>query len=77
LETPYGAGAARERSLPETSTAVIVNYLDDRDDGLLLPGDTDGSELGADEDMDIDLLDIPSPAPFLAKPMTPVPKEPR
>jgi hypothetical protein len=76
LETPYSAGPAAQKSLPETSTAVIVNYLDDRDD-VMLASDIGGPELGDEEDMDIDMLEIPAPAPFLARPMTPVPREPR
>ncbi|MDR3153458.1 MAG: hypothetical protein LBW85_04110 [Deltaproteobacteria bacterium] len=76
VETPYSSGPSGQKQLPETSTAVIVNYLDDKDDGMFA-ADMDAPELGAEDDMDIDLLEIPTPAPFLAKPMTPVPKAPR
>jgi hypothetical protein len=76
LETPYSAAASGGRSRPETSTAVIVNYLDDRDDGIFAE-ETESGELGAEDDLDIDLLDVPPPAPFLAKPMVPVPRDPR
>jgi hypothetical protein len=76
LETPYSSLPGGGRSQPETSTAVIVNYLDDRDDGMFAQEAEEG-ELGADDDLDIDLLDVPPPPPFFAKPMTPVPKDPR
>ncbi|MDR1041363.1 MAG: hypothetical protein LBR80_14630 [Deltaproteobacteria bacterium] len=76
LETPYAAADDGRRNQPETSTAVIVNYLDDRDDGMFA-ADPDAGELGAEDDLDIDLLEVPATAPFLAKPMIPVPKAPR
>jgi hypothetical protein len=62
---------------PEASTAVIVNYLEDTEDNMLASqGKVD--ELAADEDMDIDLLDMRSPEPvrLSARPMVPAPKWP-
>jgi hypothetical protein len=62
---------------PEASTAVIVNYLEDTDDNMIsAQGKVD--ELGEDEDMDIDLMDMHSQEPVRleARPMTPVPKTP-
>jgi hypothetical protein len=58
---------------PESSTAVIVKYLEDND-ATILP--TPGPALDEDEDLDIDLMDMhyQEPARFMARPMVPVPK---
>jgi hypothetical protein len=60
----------------ESSTAVIVNYLDDREDSLIVD-QGEYSELGAEEDLDLDLLELNNAPIFKARPMVPVPRQQR
>ncbi|MDR2338673.1 MAG: hypothetical protein LBF40_00825 [Deltaproteobacteria bacterium] len=76
IETPYARNRLSGRPMAESSTAVIVNYLDDKDEGLVVDQGQYGA-LGAEEDLDLDLLELDNPPSFKAKPMIPVPREPR
>jgi hypothetical protein len=75
LKSPYGSGIKGGKFTPETSTAVIVNYLDDRDDSLIAT-DAEAGDLDAADDLDLDLLEYSNNQVLRAKPMIPVPKEP-
>jgi hypothetical protein len=72
------SGATVERlggTAPDSSTAVIVNYLEDTEDSFFeIEGQS--QNLSEEEDMDIDLLDQGAAVGILAaKPMIPVPRK--
>jgi hypothetical protein len=69
------ASASRPPRAADSSTAVIVNYLEDAEDSFFeVEGQAEA--LSEDEDLDIDLLDQGSVAGVLAaKPMVPVPRK--
>jgi hypothetical protein len=63
------------KSSPDSSTAVIVNYLEDAEDSFF-EVEGQASVLTEEEDMDIDFLDqAAGPGVLSAKPMTPVPRK--
>ncbi|MDR2350239.1 MAG: hypothetical protein LBF41_06400, partial [Deltaproteobacteria bacterium] len=77
IDSPFFRGKpGTEKRNPETSTAVIVNYLDDKDDGLMAAQGDEG-DLNADDDLDLDLLEYDNAQVLRARPMIPVPREPR
>jgi hypothetical protein len=78
LYNPPRAAAKTARMSPEASTAVIVNYLEEDDAGAMAAAGQAG-ELGEEEDMDIDLLDVANGHESIrlaARPMAPAPKQP-
>ncbi|MDR1607031.1 MAG: hypothetical protein LBT38_01285 [Deltaproteobacteria bacterium] len=62
------------KSSPDSSTAVIVNYLEDTEDSFF-EVEAQSGVLSEDEDMDIDLLDQAGAGVLAAKPMIPVPRK--
>jgi hypothetical protein len=76
IQVPYAVPGGKGKFQPETSTAVIVNYPEDRDDSLIA-AQGESMELNADEDLDLDLLELSNAPLFRARPLLPVPKESR
>jgi hypothetical protein len=76
LESPYAGTRPAGKPRAESSTAVIVNYLDDKEETPMVEEGEYGA-LGAEEDLDLDLLELNNPPSFKAKPMIPVPRAPR
>jgi hypothetical protein len=72
---PSEGASQSARKAPDSSTAVIVNYLEDAEDSFF-EVEGQASALSEDEDLDIDLLDQGAVArAFAAKPMVPVPRK--
>jgi hypothetical protein len=76
IDSPYKGTRQGGKVQAESSTAVIVNYLDDKEDSPII-AQGDYGALGAEEDLDLDLLELNNPPSFEAKPMIPVPRTPR
>jgi hypothetical protein len=76
IQSPYTMAKAGGKAQAESSTAVIVNYLEDKEESLA-SGQGEFGALDADDDLDLDLLEMGSPSSFKAKPMVHVPRQPR